>query len=63
MVSNVTGAYSVETSRFLCTECVLSSVRLPTERVKRPWCYYTTEPFRACGITSTLKAMPASDEA
>ncbi len=62
MVSNVTGAYSVETSRFPCTEGVLSSVRLLTERVKRPSCCYATEPFRVHGIASTLELMPASDE-
>jgi tetratricopeptide (TPR) repeat protein len=62
LVSNVTGAYSVETSRFPCTEGVLSSVRLLTERVKRPSCCYATEPFRVHGIASTLELMPASDE-
>jgi tetratricopeptide (TPR) repeat protein len=63
VVSIVTDAYSIETSRFPRTEGVLSSVRVLTERVKRPSCCYTTEPFRVCGIASTLKSMPASDEA
>jgi tetratricopeptide (TPR) repeat protein len=63
VISNVTGAYSIETSRFSCTESVLSSVRPLTERVKRPSCCYTTEPFRARGIASTLESMLASGEA
>ncbi len=63
VISDVTGAYSVETSSSPCTDGVLSSVRVPAERVKRPSCCYTTEPFRACEIASTLEPMHASDEA
>jgi tetratricopeptide (TPR) repeat protein len=63
VILNVTGAYSIETSSSPCTDGVLSTVRPLAERVKRPACRYTTQPFRARGIAITLESMPASGEA